>query len=284
MKFDIVTIIAPGLLGASLAAAMREKGMAGEIRIWARRAEVRKACQREDWCDCVFDDLEQSVVDADLVWIASPVGVVGRIARVIAPHLRKGAIVSDVGSTKSMIVEQCEAALADSGTHFVGSHPMAGSEKSGHEYADASLFEGMPCFVTPTDQTENGALNQILEFWSLLGMELTETTPEVHDRIVASVSHLPHLVASALSYTLAKSVDSTWLKHAGNGLADTTRIASGSVPVWKDIIQQNREQIMPMLSSLILNLEEIKYRIEAGDADTLGEILEQGKSFRDQLN
>lgn len=282
-KIPDIAIIAPGLLGASLGAASRRFNVCGKIHVWARRPEIRELCRGLNWCDAVHDDIGDAVKEADIVWVCSPVSTIARLVHQFAPCLKPGAIISDVGSTKHKLVVQCEQAIGGNGV-FIGSHPMAGSEKSGLDHAHAGLFDGKACFVTPEEHTPENAVKTIEAYWKALGMRVTRITPEEHDCIVAYISHLPHLVASSLSCMLCETGEKHWKSFVGTGLLDTTRVASGSVEMWKDIIDHNREEIIPALGSMIVALEHLRTHVENGRLDALTEVLETGKCFRDSID
>ncbi|MBN2233538.1 MAG: prephenate dehydrogenase/arogenate dehydrogenase family protein [Opitutales bacterium] len=283
-RIDTITVIAPGLLGASLAFASRERGMVGRVKVWARRAEVLEACRMRPWCDSVHSDLGEAVADADMVWICAPVGRIAVLAEQTALFLKPGAIVSDVGSTKAELHAAIDRIRMPEGSVYVGSHPMAGSEKSGFEYADAGLFEGRPCFVTEGAVPNGKATEAVVDFWTGLGMRVTRTTPELHDRMVAWLSHVPHLTAVGLSRTLAASMPEEWMQYAGPGLRDTTRVASGSVEMWRDILDHNRSEIVSALSQVIATLQCFERDLKAGEMDALVEQLKRAKVFRDELS
>ena len=278
-----IAIIAPGLLGASLGAASRKRGICGEIHVWARRQETRDVCRSLNWCDHVHDEIGEAVARADLIWVCAPVSAIARLIHQMAPHLKSGAIVSDVGSTKSKLVPQCERAIGGHGV-FVGSHPMAGSEKSGLEHAQADLYDSRPCFITPGEQAPEAALKTVEAYWKALDMRVSRISPAEHDTIVSHISHLPHLVASALASMLSENCQPHWKAFISTGLLDTTRVASGNVGMWKDIIEQNREEIIPALGGMIAALEHLRVHIENGHSDALVEVLEQGKRYRDTID
>ena len=278
-----IAILAPGLLGASLAAACRKRGICDRIHVWARREETRLQCRDEAWCDACYSTAEEAVEEADLVWICAPVGSIAQLAGKIAGHLKPGAVVSDVGSTKEKLVRQCELAIGDKG-FFIGSHPMAGSEKSGTANADPELYEGRPCFVTPSDSSNPDALERVMGFWKALGMHLHIVTPKEHDHIVANISHLPHLVATSLAAKVSEVGTVQWKNFVGSGFMDTTRVAAGSVPMWMDIIDHNRAEILPALKEMIDALEHLRVHLESGSIEVVKDILMAGKEFRESLD
>jgi cyclohexadieny/prephenate dehydrogenase len=282
-KLPDIAIIAPGLLGASLGAASRKFNVCGKIHVWARRPETRVLCSALNWCDVVHDNIGDAVKDADLVWVCSPVSAIARLIHQLTPWLKPGAVISDVGSTKRKLVAQCEQAIGNHGV-FVGSHPMAGSEKSGLDHARADLYKGKACFVTPGKDTPESAIAIVETYWKAIGMRVTRMTPDEHDRIVGYISHLPHLVASSLSCMLCEKGGDHWKSFVGTGLLDTTRVASGNVEMWKDIIDHNREEILPALGSMIAALEHLRTHIENGRQDALMEVLAKGKHFRDSID
>jgi cyclohexadieny/prephenate dehydrogenase len=279
--FKQITILAPGLLGASLAIAVRRRALAERIHIWARRPEARIACARESWCDAVFETPEESVSGSDLVVLCAPVSQLGPLAQRCAPGLKAGALVTDVGSTKSGVSRECNQALPPNVT-FIGSHPMAGSEKSGMEHADGNLFERRACIVTPLAETNETLLRALHDFWKAVGMEVSMMSPEKHDEIVAHISHLPHILASALCVQLS-GLHNDWWKLAGGGLRDTSRIASGHPALWREIIEQNRDEILRSVEGFENALHNFKSALYNNDYLHILQLLEAGKRYRDQL-
>lgn len=279
--YEEITILAPGLLGSSLAQAVRDRRLVRRITIWARRREALVECAAQKWCDAVFDSVEEAVKQADLVFVCTPIEVVRQLVARITPHLKPGALVTDVGSAKGLIVRKCHP-LMPASTAFVGSHPMAGSEKSGWRHAHAELFCNRPCFVTPLSNTDEKAVETIAGFWRSLDMTVTIASPELHDEIVANLSHLPHILATILCRYLATK-DPSWVDFAGDGLRDSTRIASGRPLLWKGIIEQNREEILRALVEFEGQLEAMKAAISDNQIPGLLKMLEGGKAYRDRL-
>lgn len=280
--FDKITVIAPGLLGASICKAARKRSLARQIAVWARRTEAREALLQQDWVDSAPTEIEESCSGSDLVILCAPVKRIIEIAERIAPHLDSNPIVTDVGSVKSALSRACAAAL-EGKARFVGSHPMAGSEKTGMENAAADLFENRACFVTPFPNADADALKSVSDFWGALGSSVIEKSPEEHDAIVANVSHLPHLIASAIATHLAHSYpDSN--RYCGNGLRDTTRIAAGDPTLWREIISQNRDEILRALASFEDELHALRSSIANEDEFEILKRLADGKSFREGLD
>ncbi|OIR18912.1 prephenate dehydrogenase [mine drainage metagenome] len=279
--FDQLSILAPGLLGGSVARAAHERRLARRIVLWARRPETRAELRGQPWCDEVADSAEKAVEHASLVVLAPPVDRIPELAARIASHLPPGALVTDVGSTKARIATLCHAALrAD--TPFVPSHPMAGSDKTGWENASSALFERRVCFVTPLGDTPADALERVSAFWSALGMSVIVTDPTRHDEIVAHISHLPQVVASTLCAFLA-SKDPSWRGYAGGGLRDTTRIAGGDPAMWRAILEHNRDAILGALTQYQDELRTFTDSLERRDYDDLAARLQRGRAYRSGL-
>ncbi|MCF7759797.1 MAG: prephenate dehydrogenase/arogenate dehydrogenase family protein [Cephaloticoccus sp.] len=275
---DQLTILAPGLLGASVARAARERGLAKRIVIWARRAEVRLQISAQPWCDEAPNTLAAAVADANLVVIAAPVTRIGALASEIASHLSAGAIVTDVGSVKGDISRLGHAALAQQG-HFIGSHPMAGSEKTGWEHGQADLFRNRTCFVTPLPESDVEATETVVRFWHDLGSEVVTLAPDQHDEIVAHISHLPQVLASVLCAYLNRK-DHAWRNYAGGGLRDTTRIAGSDTQLWRTILEQNRDEVLRALREFQDELQVFHAALSNRDFHEVTARLERGRAYR----
>ncbi len=215
-----------------------------------------------------------AVRNADLVVLATPVGTFGELIRVIGPALSSDAIVTDVGSTKRSVV-MAAAGLQRPG-QFVGSHPMAGSEKRGVEFADANLYERALCILTPTADTDPAAADRIESLWRTVGMRTTRMTPAEHDARVAIASHLPHALAAALMLIQ----DEQSLAVAGKGLADTTRIAAGDAGLWRDIFMDNRDNLRTSLDALRVQLDALSKHLASDDATAVQQWLARGAAAR----
>jgi prephenate dehydrogenase len=278
---DQLTILAPGLLGGSVARAAHARGLAKRIVIWARRPEARRQLREQPWCQAAPDTPQEAVSGANLVVIAAPVNLIAPLAAQIAPQLAPGAIVTDVGSVKGEICREAHAALP-AGTFFVGSHPMAGSEKTGWEHASATLFERRVCFVTPRDDTAASAVAVVAKFWAGLGGEVVTVAPDRHDEIVAHISHLPQALASTLCASLARQ-DPAWRNYAGGGLRDTTRIAASDPALWRAIMEQNRDAILRALREFQEELQTFQTALERRDYGAVQDTLERGKAYREQF-
>lgn len=276
-----LAILAPGLLGASVAQAARHFGAASRIAIWARRAEVRLQLRGQAWCDAVEDSPAAAVAGADLVVLCPPVDRIVPLAAEIAPALGPGAVVTDVGSVKAEICRLAPAALGPQAI-FVGSHPMAGSEKAGWENARADLFVRRPVFVTPREETPGAATERVAAFWAALDAEVATVAPDSHDEIVAHISHLPQVLASTLCAALDRR-GASWRNFVGGGLRDTTRIAASDPRLWRTILEQNRDEVLRALRTYQEELHGLERALANREWFEVQAILERGKVFRDQL-
>jgi cyclohexadieny/prephenate dehydrogenase len=280
--FQQITILGPGLLGASLAMADKERGLAARILTWSRRPETRAKCLNRSWCDAVLETPEEAVTGSDLIILCTPVQTIVPLLEQIRPALAEGALVSDVGSTKSLICREARSALEGHSATFLGAHPMAGSEQAGMEHAQSDLFENAACILTPLDDAPTAAIAKLNTFWEALGMVVSTVSPEKHDEIVAHVSHLPHLLASTLCSTLATQ-DNTWRALAGGGLRDTTRIASGDPQLWRQILEQNSDEVLRAIEGFEQQLHALKAALLNHDSPSVIAHLQRGKTYRDQL-
>jgi prephenate dehydrogenase len=276
---DTLVILAPGLLGGSVARAARDRGIARRVVIWARRPEVRLKLAAQPWCDGVADTPESAVAGANLVVLAAPVDRIVELTRAIAPHLPANAIVSDVGSVKGDICREGHHALRGH-ARFVGAHPMAGGEKTGWEHGTAELFVNRTCFVTPLPDTDDAATETVVRFWADLGAEVTTLHPDAHDEIVAHISHLPQAVATSLA-TFLGARNAAWRNFAGGGLRDTTRIAASDAAMWIEIFQQNRDEILRALRQYQDELQGFHAALSNRDWPEVRARLERGKAWRD---
>ena len=276
-----LTILAPGLLGGSVARAARARGVAQRIVIWSRRPETRLKLQTQPWCDAVADSPEAAVAGASIVVIAAPVDRIVPLLQQIAPALPAGALVTDVGSVKGEIARLGGSALHPR-AHFVGAHPMAGSEKTGWEHSTADVFEHRTCFVTPLADCDPAAVQKVVEFWHQLGSEVVTLDPDRHDEIVAHISHLPQVVASTLCSFLAHK-NPAWRNYAGGGLRDTTRIAGSDSHLWRSILEQNRDEVLRALRQFQDELHGFQMALSNRDYIEVAARLERGKAYRDQF-
>ena len=270
-----LSILGVGLLGGSIGLAAKEGASAGEVVGYGHQAATLEEALRRGAIDRGTRDAREAVRGADLVVLCTPVGLFETLLAEISQVLKPGAIVTDVGSTKRSVVEQAERILPQ-GVHFVGSHPMAGSEKRGVQYASADLFQGAVCIVTPTGRTNEAALGQVESFWRKLGMHTTRLSPDEHDRRLADVSHLPHALAAALVTMLEEGS----LALAGGGFRDVTRIAAGDGGLWRDILLDNRDYLTESVRRLQQHLQDLLAKLEAGDAEAVKQWLDRAAERR----
>jgi prephenate dehydrogenase len=280
--FTKIAILGPGLLGASLLQATRKRHPNIHLATWSRRAETRQHCALQPWCDSIHDTPAGCVRDAALVVICVPVDKTAEVLAATVPSLPPDALVTDVGSTKAAPCAAARATLPPPIT-FIGSHPMAGSEKSGLEHATPHLFENRTCILTPTETTPPNALETLERYWQSLGMKTITTTPETHDTIVAHTSHLPHILAAALASTLQRATPSEWQSLSGPGLRDTTRIAAGDPALWRAIATTNRTALLHAIEIYQSELESYRNTLANNDDDALESRLQCAKTWRDQL-
>jgi prephenate dehydrogenase len=274
----VIAIVGVGLIGGSIAAALKRRNFAGEVLGVGRNASRLEAARERGLIDRGSTDLAEAARQADLLVFCTPVDLIAAGVREAAGHCRPGTLITDAGSAKQAICRELAAGLPDE-VQFIGSHPLAGSEKQGYEYAEADLFVGRLCVVTPVEPFDAAALERLVRFWRALGSEVTQLTPAVHDRIVARTSHLPHVVAAALASLLPDSAD----RFAASGFHDTTRIASGDPALWTAIVLANAEEILSGLDEMSGRLQQYRDTIAAGDRPGLHKRLELGKTKRDRL-
>ena len=273
------------MLGGSLALAIRERKLAITLRGYVRRENSLAECVQAGLKDFATTDLADAVRDADLVILCPPLAQMLGLTERLAPHLKPGAIVSDVGSVKGRVVAELESLVHDAGAHFIGGHPMAGGEKMGVGAARADLFEQAVCILTPTAQSNAAALAQLDEFWHTLGTRVLHMTPLLHDELVARCSHLPHVLAAGLAnYVLSPAHPPEQSQLCATGFRDTTRIASGSPEMWRDIALSNREQLADALGAFIGELQQLQRDIAAGDSSALETFYQTAKQRRDAWN
>ena len=284
IHFDKVTIIGVGLIGGSLAMKLREKGLAGQIVGVGRGLANLEAAKRLGVVDSFTHDVGEGVEGADLVVVAVPVQGIPAVIKTAAAHLKKGAIVTDVGSVKKDVLKKVEP-LVPEGVRFVGAHPVAGTENSGVEAAFATLFKGSKCIITPTATTDREALEAVKHIWEEAGARVICMDAERHDIVLAAISHLPHAIAYALVNTVSdiESCNEDILTYSAGGFMDFTRIASSSPGMWSDICAMNSDAIVEMIELFEKRLKGLKKLIEKGDAEGLKNEFERAKNLRDSL-
>lgn len=276
--FRKVAIIGVGLIGGSLGKALKKHRLAKEIHGVSRRKEALVAAVKTYSIDHGTHDIKKAVLNADLVVLATPVNVVPSMFETIAPHIKRGCIVTDVGSTKVSIVGAAHEKLSNP-SMFVGSHPVAGSEKRGVENAVADLFEGSICIMTPVEDTHRSAAEKVKRMWMKIGAHVKTMSPEEHDRILAYISHLPHITA----YALMSTIPEAHLSFAAQGLKDTTRVASSSPEVWNDICLANAKNIVDAIDEYVGSLAVLRKAVSESDEKILMNELKKAKSKRDKI-
>jgi prephenate dehydrogenase len=273
--FNKVAIIGVGLLGGSIALALKKQKLAKEIIGFGRHLSSLRQAKRRKLVDKITLDLKRAVSNVDLVVLATPAGKIGEIGKKIVRLVKPRTIIIDVGSTKKEIVSQINKVLPKE-IFFVGCHPMAGSEKKGSAYAQAGLFKGALCFLTPEKGRANFALRRVQKLWQALGAKIRIVSPVRHDALMARVSHLPHLTACALVNLVGKDAS-----FAASGFRDTTRIASSDPEMWVDICISNRKEIVRALNSFSADLERLKKAIAQKEKSKIFHALKQAKKLRD---
>ena len=283
MRWQKIAIIGVGLLGGSLGFAIKQRRLAAKVDGYVRRTTSVAECEKLGVVDHATCDLARAVEDADLVILCTPLSQMLELTDAMLPSLKKGAVVTDVGSVKGIVVEELEPLVAKVGAHFIGSHPMAGGEKTGVAAARADLFEGSVCLITPTPNSHKDAVKQVSEFWQALGARLLTVSPSEHDDLVSRASHLPHVVAAELAnYILSPVHRKEQSAVCANGFRDTTRVASGSPEMWRDIALANRKNLTRVLGVFIEDLQEFRLALEKGEAKAIEEFFEHAKERRDK--
>lgn len=276
---DRVAVVGTGLLGGSIGMGLRAAGYRGVIVGVGRRAATLEQARAMGCIDEATTDLRKAVIASGLVILATPLGQFVTLLEQIAAYDHRDLIITDVGSTKGEVCAHARRLLSVP-ARFVGSHPMAGGEKHGPQFARPDLFRGKPCIVTPADGADPHVLNVIDSMWTALGMRTLRMTPEEHDKAVARVSHVPHAAAALLVQLAQRNAAQ---RVASTGFADTTRVASGDVEIWTDIFATNRAAISDVLDELQQEVTRLRGLLSAGDMKAVRELLESSKSARDRL-
>jgi len=279
-KFNKITIIGVGLIGGSIGLAIKRKKLAREVvGVFRHRSTMNRALQCKS-VDKGAMEMKEGVQDADLIILATPVYSIPALAAEAVQFAKKGAIITDAGSTKEWIVKKTEGVLRRCfSVSFVGSHPMAGSEQTGVEAASKDLFDGSPCIVTKTATTNARALAKVIAFWKALGGKVRVMSPAEHDRTVSLVSHLPHIVA----FSLAGAVPGKEMKCAAEGFKDTTRVASSDPGLWADIFLTNQKAISAAGKMFQGYYGKVMKAVAKGDYGLTVKMLKNAKSKRDRF-
>jgi prephenate dehydrogenase len=282
VQFRKITLVGVGLLGGSLGLAIKRRRLAERVAGYVRRAASVDECVRAGVADEVATELEPAVTEADLVVLCTPIAQMRSLAERMAPCLKPGALITDVGSVKSSVVRDLEPFARRAGAVFIGSHPMAGAEKMGVAAARADLFEKAWCVVTPAPGSAPGDIDRLRRFWESVGSRTMVLDPELHDQLVSRSSHLPHLVAAGLSnLVLDPGHPREQALLCASGFRDTTRVASGSPEMWRDIALANRENLVRGLGEFLGGLRDFQRALEAGDEAAVIRFFQVAKQRRD---
>jgi prephenate dehydrogenase len=282
VRWKRITLVGVGLLGGSLGLALKRRRLAGTVVGFVRRAASVSECERVGAVDLATLDLSRAVEGAELIVLCTPIAQMRALVEQMLPAVRRGAIITDVGSVKGSVVRDLERLTANAGAHFVGSHPMAGSERTGVAAASADLFEDAICVVTPTPRSNGSATRKVEQLWKSVGARLLRLTPAAHDLLVSRSSHLPHVVAATLAdFVLGEKHPTEQALLCANGFRDTTRIAAGSPEMWRDIALANRENLARALETFGKKLRSFGRALNKADSRRIVNFFEQAKQKRD---
>lgn len=277
-----VALIGLGLIASSMFWAMKRADLAGEVTGYARSAETRETAREIGLCDRICDTAAEAVKDADLVVLCVPVGVMGAVAKEIAPHLKSGATVSDVGSVKRAVIEAVAPHLPDD-VHFVPAHPLAGTEHSGPRSGFAELYDNRFCLLVPVEDSDPAAVQKLRDLWEGMGANVEEMEPDHHDLVLAVTSHAPHLIAYTMvgvADDLRRVTDSEVIKYSAAGFRDFTRIAASDPTMWRDVFLNNKEATLEILGRFTEELFALQRAIRTGDGDMLHDYFTRTRAIR----
>jgi cyclohexadieny/prephenate dehydrogenase len=284
--FERLCLIGIGLIGSSIARVARKRGdIARTVVATARRPETLARVRDLGIVDVVEDDPARAVEGCDGVILCVPVGAYAGVMQAIAPHLAPGCVLSDVGSTKGSVVRDLSPLLPP-GVQLVPAHPMAGTEHSGPDAGFAELFDGRYCIVTPLPGNDPAAVEKVREMWRRCGSMIETMDPATHDRVVAIVSHLPHLIAFTICGTaddLAEETKEAVLKFAASGFRDFTRIAASDIDMWRDVFLNNREALLEMLARFSEDAHALGRAVRYGQAEFIEDRIRRGRKIRREL-
>ncbi|MEE2943761.1 MAG: prephenate/arogenate dehydrogenase family protein [Pseudomonadota bacterium] len=277
-----VALIGLGLIASSMFWGMKRAGLAGEVTGYARSQETRDTARKIGLCDQVFDSAQEVVKDADLVVLCVPVGVMGAVAKDIAPALKPGATVTDVGSVKRQVIDDVSPHLP-TGVHFVPAHPLAGTEHSGPESGFAELFDNRWCLLITDAETDRTAADNLARFWRGLGSNVDEMEADHHDLVLAVTSHTPHLIAYTMvgvADDLRRVSESEVIKYSASGFRDFTRIAASDPTMWRDVFLNNKDATLEILGRFTEELFALQRAIRQGDGDHLHDYFTRTRAIR----
>jgi len=282
VHFDRITLIGIGLIGSSIAHDIKRLGLAKEVVIATRSADTLRRAEELQLGDRYTTSSAEAVKDADLIIVSVPVGASESVAKEIASTLKPGAIVTDVGSTKASVIAQMQPHMPPH-VHFIPGHPLAGTEKSGPDAGFPGLFEGRWCIFTPISGTDETALTTLRQFWKALGSKVDEMDPEHHDKVLAIVSHLPHIIAYNIVGTaddLEAVTESEVIKYSASGFRDFTRLAASDPTMWRDVCLHNKDAILEMLARFSEDLAYLQRAIRWGEGDKIFDLFTRTRAIR----
>ncbi|WP_412552157.1 prephenate/arogenate dehydrogenase family protein [Shimia sp. MIT1388] len=280
--YNRVALIGLGLIASSMFWAIKRGGLAGEVTGFAKSEASRETARRIGLCDRVCDSAAEAVADADLVVLCVPVGAMGPVAKEIAPHLKAGATVTDVGSVKRDVIEAVGPHLPD-GVHFVPAHPLAGTEHSGPESGFAELFDNRWCLLVPVEGSDAEAVAQLRALWEGMGANVDEMDADHHDLVLAVTSHTPHLIAYTMvgvADDLRRVTDSEVIKYSAAGFRDFTRIAASDPTMWRDVFLTNKDATLEILGRFTEELFALQRAIRTGDGEHLHQYFTRTREIR----
>lgn len=277
-RIDQITIVGLGLIGGSLGMALRKKCLVKKVVGWARAPITLRQAKSRGAIDVGIKDFRKAVCDSQIVIIATPVETIAPLVKRAASFMKPGSIITDVGSTKEQIVKQLDREKIRS-VHFIGGHPLAGSDRTGIGAAHGELFDGSVCVLTPSRRTDLSAHRKIIQFWKPLVRHVVSMSPRKHDKLVAGASHLPHLVA----FALARSADISELPRAPRSFMEMTRIAKSDPDLWDDIVLSNRAELLVVMDRFERQWRLLRLALKRSDRNALLRFMAGAKSRRDAL-
>lgn len=283
--FRRVAFIGIGMIGSSVARALREQGVAGEIVCADINPDYRAKALELGLVSEAHEDAAKAVADADLVILAAPIGANAGIMRQIAPALKAGCILTDVGSVKQSVIRDV-APLVPQGVHFVPGHPIAGGEKSGPEVGDGGIFKNRWCLLTPLPDTDGAALEKVKQMWQRIGSNVEVMDAARHDRTLAITSHLPHLIAYTIVDTAANlegDIQGDVIKFSAGGFRDSTRMAGSDPTMWRDIFLSNPDAVLEIVQRFTEDLNLMQKAIRKGDGQMLFDTFSRTRGIRERV-
>jgi len=283
--YDSICLIGLGLIGSSIGLDVHKKNLANHVSGYARSEKTRQIAKKIGFVDSIHESAADAAQDADLIIICAPVGAMAEIAKEIAPVLKEGTTVTDVGSVKQAVIEAIGPHLSDK-VNFIPAHPIAGSEKSGPESGFAELFQDRWCILTPVETASPQSIEKLKSFWKALGSSVEIMSPKHHDSVLAITSHLPHLIAYSIVSTASDLEDVTQsevIKFSAGGFRDFTRIAASDPTMWRDVFLTNKDAVLEMLGRFSEDLSALQRQIRWGDGDALFDLFTRSKETRNNI-